>query len=147
MSHPGVVENLLDRKSLVWISLQNTFQQIKSFWTNSIWSLLVLRRALYDLLVEFTHVVSFKRNRAKEHRIENDARWPDIRAESHVSTVLKNFWCDVGRSSTLLIHDITTARNEFADSKVANFDVSRARKQDVVQLNVPVEYHLLVTVT
>jgi len=93
-------------------------------------------------LLEFYHVCRLEWNRAIEHGVQNDTSTPNVGLESFITLATENFRRDICWSTALLSLRSIRIIHKLAYTKITNFDITFGGKQNVVELDVSVEYAL-----
>lgn len=141
--HPVVLEDLVGGETQSRVFLEDTLEEREGFLADLLF--FVSGLALQDLFVELCHIYCFEGHCAEEHRVEHNASTPNVASEALIALILEDLGCDVGGSTTLLVHGLTR-RDKLGDAEVANLDISLRREQNIVQLDVSVQHTLRVTV-
>lgn len=88
---------------------------------------------------ETFHGTSFEGDGSLEHDVHQHPKRPDVDIKASVHTVACHFRSKVSRSATLLLDNFIW-NNQLADPKVAKLDSAISIQENVVQLDVSVEY-------
>jgi len=138
--HPLVTKNLVNCQTLSWVVFQNTLEQRYCLGRGTVSATFEINFTPYNLLMKFSHIFSLEWYSAVKHRVEYNAGRPHIRLEPYIALALKNLKSHIGWSSTLLKNKLFGFSNKLADSEVADFDMTLRCKQNIVQLDVLVQY-------
>ena len=128
-------KNLARIQPLCWVFLKEASKHVASLLRDAVLKLVICPD---DHFLQFIHVVCSEGNYSVEHGVQNDPCRPYIDAEALIASIFKDLWRNVRRCTTLFSQDFTSS-DDFADTKVADFDFTVGRKQNIVQFNVPVE--------
>ena len=130
---PRMLINLPVSKSLLWVDLKKTSQEITCLFRNILFQEVL---AFQNQLVELFHGLSLKGNCAVEHSKQDNSCAPQIYIKA-VPLISKNLWCDIRRRAALLAHNLVRL-NLPRYAEICNFYVAFSVQEDIVELNVSV---------
>ena len=99
--HPRMSIYFMNCNSLIWISIQHSFNQISClFW----YCVFERKFGFKNQSMEIIHSICFKWNCTIKHCIKNNSSTPNICLKSIIALISKYFWSNICRRSTLLSH-------------------------------------------
>lgn len=133
---PWMVKHLFRSQSLGNVLFEHVLHEVSGQFRHCV---SILNLLLVELMCQITDLIRFKWHIAIKYGVEADTCRPDIDWEPLISNLLHNLRRNVSWSATLLKKKLVLIDSS-ADSKIANFYISVAIEQDIVKLDISMNY-------